>query len=150
LVVAVVGLGLAEAGGAFDIDATTYGQGGDIGGFSLPAGACAAEPLSRAESYDEGSAVPCDEPHAVQHYASVEPPTLASEGGPFARGELGAFADQACLLAFEPFVGTTFELSEYDYSAIVPSPAAWSEGVRTVHCVLDGGQTSQSGHSSNR
>jgi hypothetical protein len=116
--------------------ATTYGEGGDVATFSLAPGACALGGPDEAHDYGEATAVDCGRPHAVEHYASVEPPALGGPGGRFARGDLADFGDSACYLAFEPFVGLVYADSRYDYAVLVPSEQAWAAGVRTVHGLL--------------
>ena len=142
-------LGLAAAEG-FDSafrgsgSVVTYGPGGDLAAFALGPGQCGATDLHETPSYDEGDAVPCEQRHAIEHYAKVEPPTLSGDAGRFARGDLADFADGACYLAFEPYVGLVYADSDFDYHAVVPSEAAWNAGTRTVHCVLfeyDGSST---------
>ena len=153
--VTFLGLGAAEAFAGFGshADVTTYGPDGDLATFALGPGQCAAADVHEAHSYAEGDVVPCERRHAVEHYARVEPPTLSGEGGRFARGDLADFADGACYLAFAPYVGLDYADSDFDYHAVVPSEAAWDQGVRTVHCVLfeyDGSSTTGRAHGSGR
>jgi hypothetical protein len=137
-------LAVADSAGVFDTDVTTYGEGGDLETFALGNGQCATGDLDDATSYAEGSAVSCEARHAVEHYASVEPPALGGEGGRFARGDLEDFADSACYLAFEPYVGVTYDDSVFEYVPVLPTETTWDRGTRTVHCVLIeyGGDTS--------
>jgi hypothetical protein len=136
-------------------DVTTYGDGGDLTTFGLARGQCATEDVFESHGYGEGDAVACEASHAVEHYASTEPPDLAGEGdaGTFSADDLAAFADAACYLAFEPYVGLAYADSAYDYTAVVPSAEAWDAGTRTVHCVLyefDGGTSTGSAKLSRR
>ena len=153
VVLTFVGVGVAGVSGAFDAEATTYGEGGDLTAFALGAGQCATDGLDDATGYEEGAGVLCaDTPHGIEHYATAEPPTLAQDGGRFPRGDLTTFADSACYLAFDPYVGLTYNDSAYEYRAVIPSEAAWNDGVRTVHCVLwlpDGEPDLGSAHRSN-
>ena len=142
------GLGAAEGfSEGFSAEVTTYGPGGDLAAFGLRPGQCSPDDLFEVHTFEEGSGTSCEGRHAIEHYASVEPPALAGgdEGRRFARGDLADFADAACYLAFEPYVGAVYADSDYDYAAVVPTVAAWRAGTRTVHCVLfdyDGGTTS--------
>lgn len=134
-------------------DVVTYGADGDLRTFALGAGQCAAEDLFEAHAFEEGDSVPCAARHAVEHYAMVEPPTLSADGGRFARGDLANFADSACYLAFEPYVGLVYADSDFDYLAVVPSADAWDSGTRTVHCVLfeyDGSSSTGTANGSGR
>ena len=134
-------------------EVVTYGDDGDLRTFALGAGQCAAEDLFEAHAYEEGAHVPCEARHAVEHYATVEPPDLSGDGGRFARGDLANFADSACYLAFEPYVGLVYADSDFDYLAVVPSADAWDGGTRTVHCVLfqyDGSSSTGTANGSRR
>jgi hypothetical protein len=145
-----------QVGDAFDsypAEVTTYGEGGDLAAFALGPGQCASEDVFEAASYGEGSAVPCELRHAVEHYASVEPPTLPDAGGAFDRADLNDFGDRACYLAFQPYVGLNYDDSDFDYATIVPSESAWSSGVRTIHGLLyqyEGGSSAGTAHNSGR
>jgi hypothetical protein len=155
IIVLFIGLGAGYMAGAFTPDVTTYGAGGDLAAFAIGGGQCATVSLDAvgARGYAEGSGVPCDGGHAFEHYASVEAPTLDQDGGRFPRTDLATFADSACTLAFEPYVGRGSDSSDYDYRPIVPAEAAWNDGVRTVHCVLfapDGEPDVGSAHRSGR
>lgn len=129
-------LGGADLGG---VEVTTYGPGGDLARFGIGPGQCAAEDVFEARTYEERSAVPCEGRHAIEQYASVEPPAVSGSGGTsgaFVADDLASFADSACYLAFASFVGVGYEESNFDYTAVVPSEQAWRDGMRTVHCVL--------------
>jgi hypothetical protein len=145
-----------RVGDAFDdipTEVTTYGTGGDLGTFSLGPGQCAVEDVFEASGYPEGSGVPCEARHAVEHYASVEPPELGGPGASFDRADLDDFGDRACYLAFEPFVGLGYEDSDFDYATLVPYEAAGADGTRTIHCLLyeyEGGSSTGSAHASGR
>jgi hypothetical protein len=150
-----VGMGAAETiseeFGAAEV--VTYGTDGDLRTFALGAGQCAAQDLYEAHAFEEGASVPCEARHAIEHYATVEPPALSGDGGRFARGDLANFADSACYLAFEPYVGLVYADSDFDYLPVIPSEPAWEEGTRTVHCVLfdyDGGSSTGSANGSRR
>ena len=152
--VTIGGVTIAGLSGVFDPDVTTYGPGGDLAAFAIGGGQCAEASLADVgpAGYAEGSGVPCDRPHAIEHFASAEPPTLDLEGGRFSRSDLATFADGACTLAFAPYVGEDSTTSSYSYRPIIPSEQAWSSGVHTVHCVLwmpDGVPDSGSAHGSN-
>ena len=152
--VTLVGVGVAESFAEdFAADVTTYGSGGDLAVFSIGAGQCARQDVFEAHTYPEGSAVSCDENHAIENYAEVEPPTVSGDVGGFLTHDLANFADAACYLAFEPYVGLDYDSSDFDYLAIVPSADAWDEGARTVHCVLfeyDGSTSSGTANGSAR
>jgi hypothetical protein len=49
---------------------------------------------------------------------------------------LAAFADDRCIAAFEPYVGTQYLQSTLDYGIVHPSERSWKDGDRQVACVL--------------
>mgnify|MGYP000847578655 CR=1 FL=1 len=51
--------------------------------------------------------------------------------------DIDYYADGACLLAFQEYVGSTYEDSILDYFAVRPSEAAWRAGDRRLFCVAD-------------
>jgi hypothetical protein len=121
----------------------TYGEGGDLGTFSLGLGQCATAHVDDVDTLAEGQQVDCAKPHATQAYAELEPPMLPTPDEshtdadrPFERDDLANFADSACYLAFQPYVGVSYDESDFDYLPVIPSEKAWESGERTVHCVL--------------
>ena len=51
--------------------------------------------------------------------------------------DLDLFADDACFLAFEAYVGTSYDNSDLDYAAAAPNVAAWKAGDRRIWCLVD-------------
>lgn len=80
------------------------------------------------------SVVDCDESHGAEVAAVTEAP--GGEQRPSSE-DLGAYADGACLLAFESYVGADFDDSVLDYWALVPDEDAWKRGDRSVWCLVD-------------
>lgn len=131
-------------------------EGGDLEVFDLEVGDCFRDPTedggTDTQSVESVEAIPCDEPHDAEVYANVD---VSSEGPSFPGGEqLTALAEDRCLEEFEPYVGTTYEQSEYTYGWLVPSEQSWDDlGDREINCVLytmDGATTTGSGRGSGR
>ena len=62
--------------------------------------------------------------------------------------ELEDMGGDACLAAFEGYVGIPYEESELDYTILYPSPGSWEEGDREIICFIisgDGTDTQLSG-----
>ena len=100
-------------------------------------GECALGEPDSVTTYDASSVVPCDEPHDVEVYASVDVPI--PEGGMRPSDEDLAFlGDDLCWAAFAPYTGVAWEDTPLDYVPLVPGGRAWASGDRTVHCLLTG------------
>ena len=123
----------------------TVGPGGDLEAFEGSVGECFA-----GSAGAPGPRVDCNAPHGLEVFAIATAP-LEGVSVPPAEPELSWFADDACLMAFEPYVGASYEASVLDYTPLVPSATAWDGGARTVRCVLydmDGAQLDRSARNS--
>lgn len=141
-----VGLGLV--GLAISDDAmpmNTVGPGGDIQAFEGSVGQCYT-----GSADAPGAPVDCNVPHGIEVYAAATAPLEGVSVRPD-DAELSWFADDACLMAFAPYVGTSYDSSVLDYTPLVPSPEAWDAGARDVRCVLydlDGAELDRSARNS--
>jgi hypothetical protein len=123
--------------GVHAADVRTYGPGGDLEAFALAPGQCGPADLDEVAAVPEGTDVDCTSDHAIEAYATLDPPGPAAEPtAAFAHDDLAAFADQACLLAFTPYVKSSYADSTLDYLPVVPSRQAWTAGARAITCVL--------------
>ena len=116
---------------------TTAGAGGDVPAFDGELGQCfhGATSFGMQSSVDSiGAMVPCAGSHDLEVFAVTTAPL--GEGAALYGSDLSWFADSACLLAFRPYVGATYESSALDYMPVVPSADAWASGDRAVRCVL--------------
>lgn len=152
----VVGLLIGEDTGGHDpseAEALTYGPNGDLETFVLAPGQCGPAYLDELSSMPEGTNVDCNTEHVIEAYARVEPPALAGDqGAPFRDHDLASFADEACYTEFFPYVDSEYEDSDFDYVAVMPSRQAWTEGARTITCVLfhyDGETLTETARASN-
>lgn len=79
--------------------------------------------------------VDCDDPHRDEVYLVTAMPD--EPGTPFpGTDEVGAFADDACLGAFEDFVGLDYVDSVWEIGYIVPTEASWPLPDRRVVCFV--------------
>lgn len=96
--------------------------------------------------------IDCDDPHFNEVYLVTQMPDEA--GTPFPGTEaVNDFADQACIDAFEDFVGIQYELSEWEVGHIVPTEQTWVLPDRQVVCFVfdrSGDKTSGSARDSER
>ena len=53
--------------------------------------------------------------------------------------ELEDMGGDACLAAFEGYVGIPYEESELDYTILYPSPGSWEQGDREIICFIISG-----------
>lgn len=79
--------------------------------------------------------IDCAEPHLNEVYLVAQMPDEI--GAPFPGTEaVGDFADQACLEAFEDFVGIQYELSKWEVGYTVPTEDTWVLPDRSVVCFV--------------
>ena len=118
---------------------TTVGPDGEITPFIAEVGTCVDGDVHidfsgvPAVSRITG-AVPCGGSHDLEVFAAIDAPVGATNRYP--EVDLSYFGDEACMLAFGPYIGTTYEASELEFIAAVPSSGAWAEGEREVRCLL--------------
>jgi hypothetical protein len=140
---AVIGVLLGSTGnggsgsGVHAADVRTYGPGGDLEAFSLNPGRCGPADLDQVAAIPEGTDVDCTGEHVIEAYASLQPPGAAAEpAAAFVHDDLAAFADEACYVAFAPYVKSAYADSDFDYLPVMPSRQAWNGGARLITCVL--------------
>ncbi len=79
--------------------------------------------------------IDCSLPHDNEVYLAAEMPDAI--GAPWPGDDaVRSFADQACLDAFEPFVGLQYELSELELGYLTPTEATWFIPDRRVLCFV--------------
>ncbi|MEA3077149.1 MAG: hypothetical protein QOF60_2057 [Actinomycetota bacterium] len=139
--------------GVHAADVRTYGPGGDLEAFALAPGQCGPADLDDVAAIPEGTNVDCTSEHIIEAYATLQPPGPAAEPtAAFEHDDLAGFADQACYVAFAPYVKTAYADSDLDYLPVMPSRQAWSAGARTITCVLfhyDGNALTETARDSN-
>lgn len=109
---------------------------GSISVFDLQVGDCLKPDAEAEGELVEVHAVPCEEPHtqevfALPEYEGENPDVYPGEP------EIRAFADAACLDAFEEYTGAAYLDSDLYFSYLHPSIDSWNEGDdRTIVCVV--------------
>jgi hypothetical protein len=77
----------------------------------------------------------CDGSHGHEVIAVVELPEPVGAAYP-GSGPLSAEHTPSCVAAFEPYVGRPAEGSTYAAFVVVPDEARWTDGARSVACLL--------------
>ncbi len=99
--------------------------------FTLQVGDCLNDSTA-AETVETIPTVPCSEPHDSEIYASI---ILSGDVYP-GQDAVITEADEACLDAFDGFVGTSYADSLYYYSYYFPTEGSWSNGDREILCTI--------------
>jgi hypothetical protein len=148
--VTFLGLGTAERD-----DTGVIVDQGALGVFELQVGDCFMEGTEAPTSPDDTvevdsvDAIPCEQSHNAEVFANIELP----DGGFPGEAPVTDMAETRCFDEFEPYVGTSYESSEYNFGWFVPTGETWSNGDRTINCVLylnDGGTSTGSARGSGR
>jgi hypothetical protein len=104
-------------------------ESGTLPAFDLQLGDCFNDPGSG--EVEAVTVVPCAEAHDFEVYH-----VFTLDDGPYPGTEI--IQDEwidGCLAEFEPFVGTSFDASILDISAIFPTEQSWDElGDRVILC----------------
>ena len=61
---------------------------------------------------------------------------MPDEGGATYPSDLVATVEDACLAAFEPYTGFSYDSSQWQINFAYPSPETWDEGDRTIVCLV--------------
>lgn len=105
---------------------------GDLSVFRFQIGDCFDDPENLSDEISDVAAVPCSSEHDNEVYHLFDMPEGAWPGDDAIDQ---AFAD-TCLPAFEAYVGTSYELSEFYIYPITPTEQSWDQDDREVVCVL--------------
>ncbi|MBA3531902.1 MAG: septum formation family protein [Ardenticatenales bacterium] len=106
---------------------------GDISAFEVEVGDCFGDPGQDDVSTLE--AVPCDQPHDNEAYHLADYPAGPNEPFP-GEEEIDTFAEEACVTAFEEYVGLSFQESVFQVTYLQPTEETWEDGDREVVCTL--------------
>ena len=100
--------------------------------FDLEVGQCFDDPDS-FEAVADVDIVSCDQAHDNEVYAIEQ----ISGGGNWPGQDLVAdAADEACLAAFEAYVGIDYLSSSFEIGWLAPTSDSWADGDREVVCFL--------------
>ena len=123
---------LARIDGGSAADTTPDDSGGD-GSTPLLVGMCINDDqMQRYMDGDEYSLASCDTPHDNEVYYVHE----YAEGPYPGEDAVVSEMDNACLGAFEGYVGRDYETSSLDFGGIWPEQDLWESGDRTADCLL--------------
>lgn len=109
----------------------TTEDGTQTSAFSIKVGDC----LNDGDLTGEVETVPvvaCTEPHDSEAYASIILNGATFPGADVVDQE----AQDGCLEAFEPYVGKSYDTSQYEVSYYYPTEATWANGDREILCVI--------------
>lgn len=121
-----------ESAAATASQAAASGRAGEmVSAFDLKVGDCFEAPDPTL--VEEVERIDCASPHTYEIYAAVVHP--AGNSDPFPGDEpLATFAEDACIAAFEPFVGLDYDSSELFIFYLHPTDETWTIGDREVLC----------------
>ncbi|HYN64427.1 MAG TPA: RDD family protein [Candidatus Limnocylindrales bacterium] len=127
--VVILTVGATFAEGARDSSGRVTGP-QDISVFGMQMGDCFD--VETLEAIRSVHVVPCDQGHVYEAYAQ---PRLT---GPDYPGDtvVASRADEMCVAEFEPYVGTSYETSDWLVTYLHPSRETWANGDRDVVCAL--------------
>jgi len=92
--------------------------------FSLRVGDCLNEMDATEEAVSEVPKIDCEEPHDFEVFHASD----LSGGDTFpGEEEVAGLADEACLDAFEDFVGVDWESSTLEYTTLFPTAEGWED-----------------------
>lgn len=92
--------------------------------FSLRVGDCLNEMDATEEAVSEVPKIDCEEPHDFEVFHAAD----LSGGDTFpGEEEVAGLADEACLDAFEGFVGVDWESSTLEYTTLFPTAEGWED-----------------------
>ena len=76
--------------------------------------------------------VPCEEPHDSELFGiiTIDDDTYPGADVLVEKGQSG------CQLRFSDFVGIDFRSSTLDFHFYYPTPSSWSQGDRTIYCMV--------------
>jgi hypothetical protein len=108
---------------------------GDVAADELVVGDCLDWPDPDVDVVDRVDGIPCDEPHDAEIYAITRLSAGPGEPYPGFDGLIDEAAD-ACVEAFEGYVGIPYELDEFLYfDFFSPTEKGWAAGDREIVCM---------------
>lgn len=118
----------SDAGGSADAPPAPEGE---VNFWDIEVGMCLND-ANLPSSFTSIPLVDCAQPHDSEVYAVESLPE-----GPYpGDDEVFRLADEICLDAFEPYVGTPYDRSLYFYGYYWPDKNNWGFGDREIVCVL--------------
>lgn len=125
--------GGAIAGLIFNASRAPSGEinkGGDLTAADLRVGDCFDLKDPAAEEFEKVTALPCGQEHEYELFFRGSMPA----GDYPSDATFGSYVETNCLPAFETYLGTPYESSEYDIFWLVPTADGWRGGDRSIQC----------------
>ena len=111
-----------------------------ISSFDLEVDDCWLVPMVEIDANDT-VLIDCEQPHQYQVYYITD---YAGDTDEFpGKQAMENAADEACIAAFENYVGIDYDSSEFDYSTLYPSEDTWEDGDRELLCSLEASDNSE-------
>lgn len=129
----VAGAILAAVGALAGCSSASKTKGASLSVFHLRTGQCAITPQAVKAQLSNLSVVSCHQPHTQEVFALVADNAGSNYPGATA---LQSFANGACLQHFAGYVGVDYRDSSLFYTYLLPSVRSWSQGDRTVDCLV--------------
>ncbi|MBQ1444994.1 MAG: septum formation family protein [Renibacterium sp.] len=107
--------------------------------FTIKVGDCVNEP--EGTTFSEIVAIPCDQPHDLEAYASTKLPDGDFPG----RSAIGDKVDEFCDPKFLEFVGIAYNDSSLSSVPFTPTSESWSGGDREIVCLVGQEKTKTTG-----
>jgi hypothetical protein len=105
-------------------------KGGDLTAADLRVGDCFDLKDPSAEEIDKVKAVPCGQEHEYEMFF-----TGALPAGDYpSDATFDNYVETNCLPAFEAYLGTSYQTSEYDIFWLVPNADGWRGGDHSIQC----------------
>jgi len=105
-------------------------KGGDLTAADLRVGDCFDLKDPSAEEIDKVKAVPCGQEHEYEMFF-----TGALPAGDYpSDATFDSYVETNCLPAFEAYLGTSYQTSEYDIFWLVPNADGWRGGDHSIQC----------------
>lgn len=133
----IAGCGGDDDGSVTRNDAGVIVEGGRLDPLLLRTGDCLDDSLQGSEvAFVEG--VPCGDAHQWEVYYAFA--IGEGDNGAYPGDDIADLtAREGCEVQFEPFIGAAQAESTFVVNYIRPTAASWSDGDRTVHCLVGNG-----------
>ena len=100
-----------------------------------------ADAFTEGTTFSEIVAIPCDQPHDLEAYASTKLPDGDFPG----RSAIGDKVDEFCDPKFLEFVGIAYNDSSLSSVPFTPTSESWSGGDREIVCLVGQEKTKTTG-----
>ena len=133
LVLCLAASGCSDEPEAARDDSGAVASEGAVDPLDVEVGDCVKEPTASgtATEVESVSAVPCDQPHDGEIYATFDLPDGEFPGDE----QVSTAGEQRCVEEFATYVGISYEESAYELSTLFPSQETWEQGDREYVCI---------------